>query len=64
MSLVLAGDIGGTKTEVALFETARAAFTEKRCRVYPSREYASLEAILGHFLAEERSTALKKSQRA
>ena len=49
--MLLAGDIGGTKTNLALFnagEGARAALKEE---TFPSVQYASLEAVLKEFLA-------------
>jgi glucokinase len=53
--LVLAGDIGGTKTAVATVEIDR-----KRCRVrrlvrYPSADYPGLAEIVEQFLADETS---------
>jgi len=50
--MILAGDIGGTKTVLALFSTehgvAGGALHETR---YPSGEYDSLQAIIAEFLA-------------
>ena len=49
--MILAGDIGGTKCNLALFEIQRGqpvAVTEEK---FPSRDHASLEAILTQFLA-------------
>ena len=50
--MILAGDIGGTKTVLALYSTetgiAGGAIHETR---YPSGEHASLEAIIERFLA-------------
>jgi glucokinase len=48
---VLSGDIGGTKTRLAIFDVAG---TRLRCvveRSYPSREFATLQAIIEDFLA-------------
>lgn len=49
--MILAGDIGGTKTNVALFEIAE---TEKPLaqRSFPSGKYDSLESIVAEFVAE------------
>jgi glucokinase len=47
--MILAGDIGGTKTLVALFEGAGDDLRLVREESYPSREHASLEEILGLF---------------
>jgi len=54
--MIIAGDIGGTKTNVALFE----ADGDRLGRVvaqqsFPSGKHASLEAILGEFLAAHRA---------
>lgn len=49
--MILAGDVGGTKTHLALYEPAasvRAPILERRL---PSREYATLEALVREFLA-------------
>jgi len=50
---VLAGDIGGTKTLVALFErTGEGSLRMLRERSFPSSGHASLEEILRAFLAD------------
>ena len=49
--MILAGDVGGTKTHLALYEpgsSVRAPVLERRL---PSREYATLEALVRDFLA-------------
>ncbi len=49
--MILAGDVGGTKTHLALYEpgsSVRAPVLERRL---PSREYATLEALVRGFLA-------------
>ena len=48
---VLAGDIGGTKTSVALVEIGPRRLSVGRHARYPSAEYAGLEDILADFLA-------------
>ncbi len=48
---LLAGDIGGTKTLLALFERTGGGLRALRESVFPSRDYASLEEILAAFLA-------------
>ncbi len=48
--MIIAGDIGGTKTVIALFEGAAEGLRVHREEVFPSREYPSLEAILVDFL--------------
>lgn len=47
--MILAGDIGGTKTDLALFTPALDLVVR---RTFPSREHASLEDIVRQFLAE------------
>jgi glucokinase len=51
---VLAGDIGGTKTAVALVRLGSHRLEVERSDVYPSQQFQSLEAILERFLERER----------
>jgi glucokinase len=54
--MILAGDIGGTKTTVALFEEAGSdELRLVRDATYPSKEHGSLEEILAKFLSAERT---------
>src|SRR5689334_8172195 len=48
--MILAGDIGGTKTNLGLFETAEGGLTLRAQQSYPSREHVGLEAIVNKFL--------------
>jgi len=48
--MIVAGDIGGTKTIVALFERTAQSVREVRSGEFASREHASLEEILARFL--------------
>lgn len=51
--MILAGDIGGTKTNVALCETTEGGGVSVRAqRTYPSAERDSLETIIAEFLRE------------
>jgi glucokinase len=53
-AMILAGDIGGTNTRLALFETEgdlKILFEEK----YPSREFAGLEQIVLKFLEDHKA---------
>ena len=50
--MILAGDIGGTKTVVALFERRDDRLELRRDATFPSRDHASLEEILARFLEE------------
>lgn len=45
--MILAGDIGGTKTVVALFDDG---LVEQRRKTYPSQSFPGLDAILADFL--------------
>jgi glucokinase len=47
---VLAGDIGGTKTRLALFAGGGARPLYRREQVFASRRYAALDDIIGEFL--------------
>ena len=53
--MIIAGDIGGTKTNIALFEPDGEELGAPRVqRSFPSNDYPSLEAILREFVAEHR----------
>jgi glucokinase len=49
---VLAGDIGGTKTNLGLFTRGKRRPLLKFHETYPSRQYSSLESIIALFLAK------------
>ncbi|MEW6270397.1 MAG: glucokinase [Thermodesulfobacteriota bacterium] len=49
---ILAGDLGGTKTLLALYRERQERFALLRESVYPSRAHANFEEILDAFLAE------------
>lgn len=51
---VLAGDIGGTKTAVAIVAIESRSFRLERVQTYASAEHRSLESILKDFLKDER----------
>jgi glucokinase len=48
--MILAGDVGGTKTNLGLFEEQDGKLVRLMHERYPSREHASLEEILRAFL--------------
>jgi glucokinase len=48
---ILAGDVGGTKTNLALFSEEGGALRRSDLRTFPSGSYADLESILAEFLA-------------
>ncbi|MFQ5520016.1 MAG: glucokinase, partial [Candidatus Methylomirabilia bacterium] len=53
--MILAGDVGGTKTAVALIDEAAPGFGSVREATLPSREFDSLEAVIRRFLADRPS---------
>ena len=56
MNPVLAGDIGGTKTRLAVIEVNGTQVRIEREADYPSRDYVAFEALLGDFLADAKSS--------
>ena len=52
--MILAGDTGGTKTVLAIFETKGEQLSVVREATYPCADYPSLEAILAVFLAGDK----------
>jgi glucokinase len=48
--MILAGDIGGTKTVLALYETGAGGSVPVREETYSSRQSATFDGILGRFL--------------
>jgi glucokinase len=50
--MLLAGDIGGTKTDLAVFTVERGPRAPVAQKRFPSRDYPSLEAIAREFIAE------------
>ncbi|HEX6184150.1 MAG TPA: glucokinase [Pyrinomonadaceae bacterium] len=58
--MIIVGDIGGTKTNVALFDEAVGAFVGRPVvqQSFPSGRYDSLEAIVGEFVAAQKPVRL------
>jgi glucokinase len=56
MALILAGDVGGTKTDLAIFSTEAGPRAPLTHAEFHSRSYPSLDAILRDFLAQLRLT--------
>jgi glucokinase len=52
--MILAGDIGGTHTRLAVFDYRRSQTKPVLIRKYPSRDYDSLDAIVRFFVGEEK----------
>jgi glucokinase len=55
--MILAGDVGGTKVHLALFDFTDGKLTHARDRLFPAREYSGLEVIVKEFTAGEEVTA-------
>ena len=55
--MILAGDIGGTKTVLALHEPAGDGLRQLRDETFKSKDHPSLEEILGRFLKGEKLQA-------
>jgi glucokinase len=55
--MILAGDIGGTNTRIALFDQDGGRLKLARECIYPSREHDSLDEIVSRFLREGPSGA-------
>jgi glucokinase len=51
--MILAGDVGGTKTVLALFDEAGGELCPIHEATFPSKDFGSLEEILGRFLHGE-----------
>ena len=54
-NLVLAGDIGGTKTNLALFSVRGEKLHSESLRTFPSKRYSGLVPVLQEFLAGDGS---------
>ena len=59
--MILAGDIGGTKTVLALFEPTPSGLVPVRESSFPSRESSTFEAILDAFLAAGPQTSIRSA---
>ncbi len=55
MTRVLAGDIGGTKTRLAIIEVAGTQVQVEREADFPSRQFATFEALLAEFLTDKQA---------
>lgn len=56
--IVLAGDVGGTKTDLGLFKKSAGALERVREHRYPTREFGSLEAVCIDFLGADTANAV------
>lgn len=50
MSLILAGDIGGTNARLALFDAKNGSFALVSSTIFPSRRYSGLDQIVKEFV--------------
>ena len=55
--MILAGDVGGTKVDLALFEFVEGSLNTIREKRYPARQYSGLEEIVKEFLGAEKTSA-------
>lgn len=56
--MILAGDVGGTKVHLALYDFERGRLVHKRDVKYPAKEYSGLEEIVKLFLADHKVDVL------
>ena len=55
--MILAGDVGGTKVDLGLYDFINGKLKQSRDKVFKAKEYAGLEAIVREFLGEDKVTA-------
>lgn len=55
--MILAGDVGGTKVHLALYEFTEGKLTHRRDKQFPAREYSGLEEIVKEFLGTDKVSA-------
>jgi glucokinase len=55
--MILAGDVGGTKVHLALYDFTNGKLTYSRDKQYPAKEYSGLEVIAKEFLGSDKVTA-------
>lgn len=55
--MILAGDVGGTKVHLALYDFVDGKLKQTRENRFPAREYTGLEAIVREFLGADKATA-------
>jgi len=55
--MILAGDVGGTKVNLALYDFVDGNLKEIRDKQYPAREYSGLEEIVREFLGADIAAA-------
>jgi glucokinase len=55
--MILAGDVGGTKVDLGLYDFDNGKLSTTRDKIYRARDYSGLEAIVKEFLAADEVTA-------
>jgi glucokinase len=55
--MILAGDVGGTKVHLALYDFTNGKLKHTREERFPAKDYSGLEAIVKEFLGADRATA-------
>jgi glucokinase len=55
--MILAGDVGGTKVHLALYDFTNGKLQHSRDERYPAKDYSGLEEIVREFLADDRVTS-------
>lgn len=55
--MILAGDVGGTKVHLALFDFRNGELAHTRDKQYPARQYSGLEDIVREFIGADKVTA-------
>ena len=55
--MILAGDVGGTKVHLALYDFTEGKLSYTRDKQYPAKEYSGLEEIVKQFLGADKVTA-------
>ncbi|MGA3070492.1 MAG: glucokinase, partial [Terracidiphilus sp.] len=55
--MILAGDVGGTKVDLALYDFTNGKLTYTRDKIYRAKDYSGLEAIVKEFLSSDKVTA-------
>ena len=55
--MILAGDVGGTKVDLALYDFVDGNLKHSRDKQYPAKEYSGLEEIVKEFIVSEKVTA-------
>jgi glucokinase len=55
--MILAGDVGGTKVHLALYDFTDGKLSYSRDKQYPAKEYSGLEEIVKQFLGTDKVTA-------